>query len=143
MKIYFFIIFLKLYKFSYSYIEINEEYKIIPSFPFGIKKDDIELYDLTVQGEFGLGIKGNKGSDLVNIYIKIIINEKILGLELNEKDDLINLNLEANKKEFTYCDLSSKKFMIKMIFIMKVDMRIKSYNIRLNKMIYYGAKLMK
>ena len=28
MKIYFFIIFLKLYKFSYSYIETNEEYSI-------------------------------------------------------------------------------------------------------------------
>ena len=52
----------------------------------------------------------NKGSYLVNIlYQNNIINEKILGLELNEKDDLINLNLEANKKEFTYCDLSSKK----------------------------------
>ena len=57
MKIYFFIIFLKLYKFSYSYIEINEEYKIIPSFPFNLKKDDTELYDLIVQGEFGLGLK--------------------------------------------------------------------------------------
>jgi hypothetical protein len=28
--------------------------RIIPSFPFNLKKDDTELYDLTVQGEFDL-----------------------------------------------------------------------------------------
>ena len=169
MKVYFFIIFLNLYIFSYSYIETNEEYtmyflnkiklgknkkevylivnslssktylftntkreyyqeindrknndkfieqvefngRIIPSFPFNLKKDDTELYDLTVQGEFGLGINENKGNQLVDVlYKNSIINEKILGLELNEKDDLININLEPNKKELNYCDLSSKK----------------------------------
>jgi hypothetical protein len=84
--------------------------RIIPSFPFNLKKDDTELYDLTVQGEFGLGINENKGNQLVDVlYKNSIINEKILGLELNEKDDLININLEPNKKELNYCDLSSKK----------------------------------
>ena len=86
----------------------------IDSFPFILELDNTKLNNRNIQGELGLGIDESKSCDLIDIlYDNKIIPSKVIELELQEGDyeNKIVLNLEPKKSDFTFCDLSSRKFL--------------------------------
>ena len=91
--------------------KVTIEGDVIKSFPFNLQIDETKLNDINIQGEFGLGIDNQNSSDLVDILFENqMISSKIIefNLEEDKKDKKFVLNLNPNKDEFTYCELSSK-----------------------------------
>ena len=92
--------------------KVTIEGEVISSYPFNLQIDETKLNDKNIQGVFGLGIDNQNSSDLVDILFENqVISSKIIefSLEEDKNNKKFDLNLNPNKDEFTYCELSSKK----------------------------------
>jgi len=94
--------------------KINFEGQTIQSFPFNLGLDESKLNNQNIQGEFGFGIDSDNSNDLIDtLYDNGMLSSKVIELDLEEggKENTFALNLNPKTDDFTFCDLSSKRFL--------------------------------